>query len=699
MFAAQKDVFGSLAGFTGALLGAQLTLFTFIFGNFIGRYSSVLARTVVTHRAVKSVIMFAFVLFASVGFFLLWGYPNTFSSWPSVVGVLSALCLLLSVGIALAGIATEGAILYVGQYFARRVERDTKPPWNVTPGRRWQGAWALLRTAGLDFRHPERLTGFSPPQRGARRAAGALVGLSNAASRALQDGQPESFRACVFGMVLIVRAWTEARKLYLASEDPVFRLLNDHLAIVIRRAAQAPDESLVRDAMLVCGLVAQLSLLIGPRPTFENGRPRSNTVPGVTPAWMGLLTEGFLQTHSLMRSTAASEALNQMKSTAIGAFQIGFYGVATLSYAPELEKLHRLCVIRPDEYHLHLAAEALRDLVGVWLSAIVAPGGMRLDYETEATFSATIKRMGAAQIDVEDAPSLSFNDAVTSLTSKIASDRPILQDLVAAILVQPRTHSWEEGASNKELVSVIGVVTELGSKAIERRQALAHNWAEALFEIGYLALRRETFKKSLLERLQVALFKAWRKLLGGFQRERNLYGWQHPMFGLLGYAMGVCKERPSVALRAELNRSIEAYLGLARACLGTGSGAEETLAYLQLAGAWAAWVGEDDLAVACRDLVAGVPRSSWGFGSSSSRYGHLGFPTIMHADFFLPNLMNIRAHVSAQAGGQFAGIQERVMSDEVLLPFARAVAEARAGLGTEDTSSGADDGDRGDLEP
>jgi hypothetical protein len=71
----------------------------------------------------------------------------------------------------------------------------------------------------------------------------------------------------------------------------------------------------------------------------------------------------------------------------------------------------------------------------------------------------------------------------------------------------------------------------------------------------------------------------------------------------------------------------------------------------------------------------------------------------MHADFFLPNLMNIHAHVSAQEGEQFAGIQERVMSDEVLLPFARAVAEARAALGTEDTSSGADDGDRGDLEP
>jgi hypothetical protein len=697
-FVAQKDVLTGLAGFTGALLGAQLTLFTFIFGNFIGRYSSSLARAVVTHRTVKSVVLFACVLFGSVVFSLLFGYPESFWVWPYVVAALSGLCLFLTVLIALAGIATEGAILYVGHHFAQRVRRDTKPPWGEPSGSGPKQMWAFLQMAGLDFRHPERLSGFSPPTRGSQRAGLALLGLSNAASRALQDGQPEPFRACVAGMVEIVRAWTQARELYKASDDPVFRFLNNHFAIVIRRAARAPDESLVREAVLGCGLLARLSLLIGRRPEFENGRPRSDTVPEPTPLWTGLLTEAFLQTHSLMRSTAASEALIQLKQTALGGLYIGFYGAATLSYAPEVEKLHRVCLASPDVYHLQLAAEALRDVAYVWWAAVVFPGGTRLDYEIEPTFSATLKRMAAAQIELNDMPSLLFNDAVTSLTVKLATDRVILQDLVGAILAQPRRHAWEEGASVSEIVSVVGLVTESASKAIKRRQPLAKNWGVALFEIGYLVLRGKGFGGREDARVVKALFGSWRELLGNFETQQHVPGWQHAMFGLLGYGFGVCKGRPSTALKSELERSVQACIRLAPRAEEASSWAdEERMRYVQLAGAWSTWVGLDSVATDCADLVASVSAPSSGIGWSEARYGRLGYPTIMHADFFLPNLPNVRMHVTDEEGRHFESIQRQLISDEVLLPFAREIEEKRTRAGDKGPPENEGDNDSGDL--
>jgi hypothetical protein len=684
-FAAQKDVLAGLAGFTGALLGAQLTLLTFIFGNFIGRYSSFLARVVVTHRAVTSVVLFACFLFGSVAFSLLFGYPNTFAPWPPVVAVLSALCLFLTVRIALAGIATEGAILYVGHHSAKRVARETKPPASGVSDSKRGRTWAFLQLVGLDFRDPERFSGFSPPSRGSQRAARALLGLSNAGSRALQDSQPESFRACVAGMVDIVRAWTEARNLYKASDDPVLRFLNNHFATLIRRAAEASDESLVREAVLGCGLIARLSLLIGRRPEFEDGRPRSDMFPEPTPFWIGLLTESFLQTHLLTRSTAASEALTQMKLTAIGGLSIGFYGVATLDYVPEVEKLHRVCLAKPEVYQLSLAAEILRDVVYVWWVAIVFPGGTRLDYEIAPTFSAAIKGLAVAQIELNDFPSsLLQDDAVNSLTVKLAADRVILQDLVGAILAQPQRHTWELGASATEIVSVIRVIADCALKAIERRQPLAKFWGMALFESGYLTLRADRLGQQESARVVKALFTSWRRLLAGFEDTQHAYGWQHSMFGLLGYGFGIYKERSSPTMRDELDSSVRALVAVPSRGEGGASWAdEERVRYVQLAGAWSAWVGLDGAATGCAELAASMPAPTWEAGLFEGRYGRFGYPTIMHADFFLPNLPNVRQHVSERDRAAFASIQEQVISDQVLIPFATAVEERRTGA--EDT--------------
>ena len=43
------------------------------------------------------------------------------------------------------------------------------------------------------------------------------------------------------------------------------------------------------------------------------------------------------------------------------------------------------------------------------------------------------------------------------------------------------------------------------------------------------------------------------------------------------------------------------------------------------------------------------------------------------ADFFLPNLMNIRIHVNQEQWTEFQQVQAQVMAAEVLVPYANAI--------------------------
>jgi hypothetical protein len=164
-FAESKGIINQFITYSATLLGVQLTLFIFLIGNLIGKYSSNLASAVVRHRAIIFVVLFPFICIVSFGFGLLFGYPSSFASWPIFISIFMVFCLALSILITLSGIAADRAIIYAGHHFAHLTHRAIKKPYTSLRNKK-STIWNLLTIIGLDFRDTERLTGLVPPAKG-----------------------------------------------------------------------------------------------------------------------------------------------------------------------------------------------------------------------------------------------------------------------------------------------------------------------------------------------------------------------------------------------------------------------------------------------------------------------------------------------------------------------------------------------------
>lgn len=64
-----------ITALAGALLAAQIALFNFMFGQLLGRYSSVVATSVIRHPVIKLLRWFSLILFGAAYGFSLYGYP------------------------------------------------------------------------------------------------------------------------------------------------------------------------------------------------------------------------------------------------------------------------------------------------------------------------------------------------------------------------------------------------------------------------------------------------------------------------------------------------------------------------------------------------------------------------------------------------------------------------------------------------
>ena len=172
--------------------------------------------------------------------------------------------------------------------------------------------WKFLLNLGFDWRNPERLKFFEPPNKGVAVTNSYLSGLFNAANKAIHENQQELLSASLFSIGTILRTYTKVRRSYYGSTDFVFTYTNDQMAALLKASSKSPNEYLILEIVRYIGSIGSLSLQISELPkNIEKGRPKRDMPKDHTLslAWLGLLGEGFEHSHFLMRSTAASEAI------------------------------------------------------------------------------------------------------------------------------------------------------------------------------------------------------------------------------------------------------------------------------------------------------------------------------------------------------------------------------------------------------
>lgn len=672
-----KNIIHEVIPFTAGLLGAQLTLFTFVLGHFLGRYSSNLAIAVVKHKAVMSVVGFTFIGFATLGFELLFGYPDSFSLWPILVGILTACCSFLTVWITLAGIAADRAVEYAGLYFAKRIRRSIKKPL-VHPEKDEGIFWRILTAYGLDFRDPERLVPLAPPPKDQDKAIRCFMGLFNAANKAIQDGQQEILHSSLKGIYDVALAYTDKRKHYIGGDDQVFSFINDQMASLIKASAKSPNQHLITDIITRTGFLGRLTLKIGKYPNTINGNiVREQRENPLVMYWIDLLKEGFEISHTLMRSTAASEAIKQMEYIAIEALKEGYSEVFMYCYLRTLRQVHQTCLRQIDAYHSTLSGECLRSLLKVWFYPLLDPNCKVPIYHIHAKALETLKEMALQEIKLNIPLALGFNNVVHTLTTKIATDRITLQDIFCILALRRWKDERERSVVVENMKSLIGLIADLGTEAISTKQALSINYGEALYEMGYIVLRgNNEFTPELQKELEESIFDAWERLTLLYCRNKdtNCYNWEHPVFALVGYGMGIYQKRPSVELKDRLVNCIQVYQKLIQVENQKPGNhiSEESMSYLKLVGAWTSYfLNEHTIATEIKSFIEKTPIHSSSSFSFLSRYDRFGYPTILDMDFFLPNLNNIGIYLTQTDWKEFADIQASVMSDEVLIPYAQ----------------------------
>ena len=600
----------------GVLLAAQIALFNFMFGQLLARYSSDIATSVIRHPVIKLLQMFAFSLFSAAYYFSLHGYPQSVLNYSTLI-IISALgCLFVTMIVANDALHIERAIQFAGKDFAGRVRLAMRPPIDLTKDSfMWRAAMAL----GLDWRDAERRVPLIVPGKGASIALSVLTSLVNAANKALQENHREAFLASLDAIGRVADSYSERRALYFGADDQVFSYLNDQMAMLVGAAAKCPNEHLLTDAIRYIGYLGSLSIRIGKSPRALNQAEattiRENHQP--SQSWTGLLTECFGKSHTLQRSTAASEVLIQLGRITSEALRAGYSGTVRFSYLPSIKQIHGSCLRSPDAYRLSLAGECFAQALRLWRIALASETKLHDKAEISSDMVETIFGMSREQFKFEKLPSLMLKDVGTALTSKLAQDQFHLQDIFVAILNQQINKAWEQRAIVNVLEKMIDLIAGLASHAITEQVANAQNYSEALYEVAYFVLRGlpnqyqpikpespaiEGFPRepepTCQEVLDRKLFDIWKHLFPIFHSAEAHVGldWRQDFFGIIGLGMVVYKEQRRGWLREVLTDCVKFYLNLVRERRKAAQHrlSDDDWDYLQLIGAWAVGFLDDE---------------------------------------------------------------------------------------------------------
>jgi hypothetical protein len=646
---AYVDTLKQLMTLATAVLATQVALFNFMFGQLLGRYSTTITREITTHPTVRLLQGFTIFMLVGLYFCFLWGFPDGLprTTMFFVVALLS--CLVLTVLVANRGIQADAAMRYAGWHIGNKVARTLlNPITKPTP------FWKVMMYFGLDWRNPERIVVTVPPARPAELAIKMVAGIFNAAHRALRDNEHEMFVESMGALIRVADSYATGRSKYYGTGDAFFSYLDDHLSVLLVATSKAPNQYLITNVVNTTGTIGRIAMRLGgpvdkEKIEYPHGHP-------LFVHWFGLLMEGFDLSHTLMRSTAASEALEQMCLLTNAAILAGYGDQVRITVLPGIQKIHRTCLLTMDAYHSSLAGQCLIKLMKIWLFAIVQPA--KIAAVASDHFSETVQEMVLLQQAIPRQPNFELKDPASVLTVKLAEDNFTLQDICGCVLAWRFEEDWQKRFATDKIAEIIQLLKTLTLNA-KSDWAGVKSYTEAIYEISFLILKglpdgllRQSGNRSRYHQDDETPQEVLEQRIGDVTRElieawygpkRDWYDCEHALFSIVGLASVAFKATGRAHAKTIALAIIERYSEmLDETSTNRGNIPDDHWDYLQLCAAWARdLLGEVALAdKLVSDVAHGRPFYSGFHPGHSTAFGYpqveLGFA------FFLPVPRNLQ---------------------------------------------------------
>ena len=187
-----------------------------------------------------------------------------------------------------------------------------------------------------------------------------------------------------------------------------------------------------------------------------------------------------------MRSTAASEALEQMSLLANAAILAGHGEHVRLTVLPGFQEIHRTCIQKRDAYHVALAGDCLIKILKIWLFALIQPAkiaAVASDHVCES-----VRDMVLLQQALPRPFSTDLKDPANVLTSRVSTDRYTLQDICMCVLSWKFQDEWQRRVATDKIIEIIDLLKTLAVSP-GANWASVKNYTEAIYEISFLILK------------------------------------------------------------------------------------------------------------------------------------------------------------------------------------------------------------------
>ena len=682
------------------LLATQIALFSFMMQQVLGKYSGVVAQTVVSHKAIKVLMVYPLLGLLIPYSLSYYGCPISIKDYifPITAGLL-LFGLLISAMLARTGLRESLAIRYVGIADAIRIKKAMPPPINnKSISSRY--LWLPLNYLGLDFRDRDRYQIMSAPKTGSNITTESLGALLGVANKAIIEGQHDVFVASLSSIERIMEGYAEGRSLYFGHEDHVFTYLNYQFAALIESASKAPNQYLISNLTEHIGRISKLTYCIGNYPkSDESSTPwitHSNNFP--TSLWMGLLFQSFENTHKLTRSTAAHESIIQMTELAIISIDHSDSDAITLSYLETIKKVYALCLPKlADPYHEDLTGMCFINLIRTLM--YISQNRSSLTGTHQDPFEETLKllsQMTMLYLDISPSTSINFNDPINAFLTKTEEEKYCIQEIFFVTLFREIKNRRDYAIAISDLKELIETNTKLGKTAISKEVYLSGYYLDALFEMAYMILRgmpahfmeydaiensdmasfRQVNEQEDSQRnLIILVFENLREIYVEFYKsERVMRNWQQSVFSILGVAIIRYSNTKDNYLKDQIEETGWLLYALVAAdYYEMKRPPYDSKNYLQLLGSWLDHFKIcSELSQEICELIATTytPRGMYG-GSSDGNYGRYNYPTISHRDFYLYPLNNIR-HDNIMPKSkieEFLSWERSLMQQDSLLKF------------------------------
>lgn len=695
--------------FALAITGIQLALFSFMFSHLLGRYSYRIVGALNTHKAVLSLWVFPIASLACLWIFMVYGFPKKIHNLLTPTFLLTDIsCLAITIWTLNSGINPEYGVLYTSRKYCSLIKRKFKP-LTVNYNSKPSYFWRVLGCFGLDWRDPERLRPFEPPVRSSSLAKELICDLFNTANKSIQDNQQTMLAKSLAAILNVHQTYINIRKSYYGSRDVVLEQINNQMTALLKAAAKSPDEYMV---MLVVRATGAIGVMVQdietlPLPVEDNsplGISRSPKTHEMSLLWAGSLVEGFEYSHTLMRSTAASEAIIQLTNIALAALRHEYYGSITSLYFTNIGQIHQTCISSPDAYHRELGRQSIASIMKVWLRVAGKPspyaGGI---YDTYDQCVKTISMFSIGQFSLDKHIVVDFNGTGTQLVSKTNDQHIVIQDIFYITMKRSISKKWERRTAINDLSKTMKLISTLATTAVEKSAIDSWQFVKAFYEIGYLIVRglpdslvivHEDDEFPLLniqevsgqDELESELYDIWRKIYSlFFGNHINGSDWESYLVGLLCIGLNVNSNRKSEALNEQLVKCITVMKQLIEAEQTKNKrNIDKQWAYLQLVGACLYHFNNEGklLAENIADSIASQgPSRNHMFGSSStSKYAIYGYPTVMgHFDFSIPRLGSIEngEYLSEKDIENLIIWNTQVTNEKMLIKYYEKIEEAR----------------------